>query len=67
MQQVMKFEMDAQHLLTAKQTPRWLAVTIIDVCLGVCLVMVWIVLLSRGQIQRGERVRLYAVFSTQLL
>lgn len=67
----MKVEMDAQHLLTAKQTPRWLAVTIIDVCLGVCLVMVWIVLLivllSRGQIQRGERVRMYAVFSTQLL
>lgn len=60
-------ETDAQHSLMVKQAPRWLAITILDVFMGVFLVTVWIVLLSCGQMQRNERVRLCAVSSTQLL
>ena len=61
-----RVEADAQRL-TVNQAPRWLAVTIVDALLGLGLVAVWIALLSRLEMQRDRKVKLYVVFSTQLL
>jgi hypothetical protein len=57
---------DAQRL-TLNQAPRWLAVTIVDALLGVGLVVAWIALLWRLEMQRDRRMKLYVVFSAQLL
>lgn len=61
-----RVEADAQRL-TVNQAPRWLAVTIVDALLGVGLVVAWIALLSRLEMQRDRKMKLYVVFSAQLL
>lgn len=57
---------DAQRL-TVNQASRWLAVTIVDALLGVGLVVAWFALLSRLKMQRDRKMKLYVVFSAQLL
>ena len=61
-----RVEAGAQRLMV-NQAPRWLVVTIVDALLGVGLVAVWAVLVSRGQLPQGQRVKLYMVLSAQLL
>lgn len=61
-----RVEADAQRL-TVNQAPRWLAVTVVDALLGVGLVVTWIAWLSRLEMERDRRMKLYVVFLAQLL
>lgn len=55
-------------MLTMNQRPRWLSITIVDICLEVCLVVLWIQILWRlQQVPRTKRLELCAASSSRLL
>jgi hypothetical protein len=53
--------------LTTKQASRWLGITTVDICLEVCLVGLWNILIWCLQLPWTKRLRLCATSSSRLL
>lgn len=61
------YEIEMRVNLTVEQASRWLAMTVVDACLDVCLTVAWNILFWRLEIPWVEKLAPSMAFSSRLL